>query len=967
MDANGTHFHLLLGKDDWGACLSAEHESLALLWAAEAGAASVEWDAERHQLHLRREETLFPAARQDRAPRLDQRRGAARDRYLNWYWISDERTSIEVLSAGSGVVSRFWTAGDGAACGLPQGDFAPVTSPVPVIPVDLQGLTITDDHFLIVGTLQPAGLAVFDLHASGPPTLLRWPEGVPFVPFDLTPRTGGGLWILDRDHARVWGLDGSLRLLWRSSFTPGADEPDFQPAGSTIADAPSAVETACVLGTTPRGAGEVDAFIAAATLPVSAGALAIERFTDDTFVILANGEGGATVQRYGFGLPPEAQGFVTDDGRGPLQLAFRAHDLAFVPHFRAVDGSTADRLFVVSASGNQAHEFFVTGDDDRVQPGVAFYPLRLFGGKGLVAAGGQVFYDLGQRWLPIVEQIHAQRYLTAAVLYTPFAPGGGGNGASSLAPPTAAVRPAFDGREPGCVWHRLMLDACLPPETAVDIWSRAADTEHGLANAAWQPERLYRRGTGSELPFAPQSPDPHAGTWELLFQRARGRYLQVRLMLRGNGRSTPRLRALRLYYPRFSYLEHYLPAVYRDDPDSASFLDRFLANMEGMFTTLEDRIAAAQLLFDIRSAPPDALDWLASWLGLLLEPGWDDYRRRLLVKHAMLLFHRRGTLRGLQMALRLALDDDVDDATLLDPERCDRIRIVEHFRLRRPPPARAAGTDEPRLPRVTPVAPRWQPEDGAAALHRRYQEFWQELADAFTTFLNRQTGPDRERWREAHARVQALARAIEAYPIVPPGAPETDDWRLFSEHVLGFTPTIASGDRERFRDFLARRYEHIGGLNAAWSLTGSDRLGAFDAVTLPERLPEVQAALRDWYEFQTRVLPGHYAAHRFSVLLPVRDAREVARNVERRRIAERVTELEKPAHTVFDVKHYWALFRAGGARLGIDTVVDRLGSRAPELMRPLVIGDGYLAEAYLAPHHPLDVTDRLLVGRDRLP
>ena len=69
-------------------------------------------------------------------------------------------------------------------------------------------------------------------------------------------------------------------------------------------------------------------------------------------------------------------------------------------------------------------------------------------------------------------------------------------------------------------------------------------------------------------------------TWELLFQQAKGRFLQIKLQISGNGRSTPRLHAMRLYYPRFSYPDNYLPALYRDDDQSASFLERFLANIE---------------------------------------------------------------------------------------------------------------------------------------------------------------------------------------------------------------------------------------------------------------------------------------------------------------------------------------------------------------------------------------------------
>ena len=82
-------------------------------------------------------------------------------------------------------------------------------------------------------------------------------------------------------------------------------------------------------------------------------------------------------------------------------------------------------------------------------------------------------------------------------------------------------------------------------------------------------------------------------------------------------------------------------------------------------------------------------------------------------------------------------------------------------------------------------------------------------------------------------------------------------------------------------------------------------------------------------------------------------------------LARRLIELEKPAHTLYDVKFYWVMFRVGQVRLGIDTTVDR-GSRAPELMPSMVLGQGFLSESHLAPRPPQDAVDRTILGRDRL-
>jgi phage tail-like protein len=935
MDANGTHLHLLLGRDDWAQCTDDHGRLLASLWDASPSAAdgaTLYWDQEHNEITLQPQLFQFMAAPQDRPPVLADRRGAGRDRFGNWYWIAESRRELLVNSAGTGSTSHFWSAADGVACEVAArfGDFQPrETRPAPT-PAQLSGLAVTEDHYLVVGTLDPAGLLLFDLHAGGPPQQVLWPQTVPFVPFDMAPRPGGGVWILDRDHRCYWALDRYFRVIPQDQAEMTVEPEqldDFQPVDREITRRTPA-------RTFPSGIT-----LGAASPLAGYDPIAIEALPDGTVLILDRHPGAAfsQVYRYRFGqqvgepVSTEAVLDVVEDGTQP-DFHLLGHDFAFVPEHTGAGGKVLDRLYIAGAEGNQTFAFHLSQHDEQLvlEALTQFLPMRLFGGKGLVAAGNEVYYDFDDRWIPLVAQ-RRPRYVAEATLETPL----------------QEPRHAFDGGEPDCVWHRLMLDGCLPPDTEVRVWSRAANDESSLASTAWQAEpRLYLRSDGSELPFMQRRTAAGDGTWELLLQGARGRYLQLRLRLTGNARTTPRLRALRVYYPRFSYLEHYLPAVYREESEPASFLERWLANLEGFYTAIEDKIAAAQILFDVRSAPSETLTWLACWFGVALDPAWDDARRRLFIEHAMDFFQYRGTIRGLQMALRLALDECADATIFTDrpalPRRSSGIRIVEKFRTRRTPGVVFGDPTDLGAPQLAVQTDRWLPAQGGSVLNRRYTDF-----------------------REPPGLVPG--QLIEFPTTAPTDAAEAAAWQQFALSTLGFVPSATSADLRRWQDFLRRRYRRIEALNDAYLLSGSSRLAAFTQVQLPERLPPDGAPLLDWYQFEGVVLAMHRTAHRFTVLLPVPRTRAQQPAIPQQQLdlARRIGELEKPAHTVFDLRFYWAMFRIGEVRLGEDTLLDR-GSRAPELMPSMVLGQGYLAESFLAPGHPHDVADRYILGREPL-
>jgi hypothetical protein len=339
------------------------------------------------------------------------------------------------------------------------------------------------------------------------------------------------------------------------------------------------------------------------------------------------------------------------------------------------------------------------------------------------------------------------------------------------------------------------------------------------------------------------------------------------------------------------------------------------------------------------------LDWLADWLGIVLDPVWDEHRRRLFIQHAMDFFQYRGTLRGLLIVLHLALDTCVDETVFTqllvahpsqvkkNRKRLSSFRIIEGFRTRQAPLVVLGDPTENEGLRLVAVSERWSPAQGRDVLNQRWLEF--SLMEM-------------------------------EFPIRDPGNCQANLWRSFSRSALGFIPSSdPNQDQTVWQNFLSNRYRTINTLNTAYGLLVSDQYASFDQIPLPASLPSDGAQLIDWYEFEGTILPMQRTAHHFTVLLPASSQLSDQQRQERLAVAERVINLEKPAHTTFQLKFYWAMFRVGEARLGEDTLID-IGSRAPDLMPAFVLGRDYLSRGYLAPGHPQNVDDRMVLDRDRL-
>lgn len=220
-------------------------------------------------------------------------------------------------------------------------------------------------------------------------------------------------------------------------------------------------------------------------------------------------------------------------------------------------------------------------------------------------------------------------------------------------------------------WGRVFVEACVPPGTSLRaryLTSDDPDTDPGPRPADdfegdWRP--LYRRGDGLGQPWRAVASSPAlsgAGggfvTYEGVVTAPPGRYLWMALELRGTPRLAPRVRALRVEHPGHD-LARRLPRSWSRDPEGEDFLWRYLAILEGPLRELGTHSATRHLLLDARLTPRELLPWLASFVGLALDPRWPVEARRALVAEAAALFRARGTARALERVLELYLGFEV--------------------------------------------------------------------------------------------------------------------------------------------------------------------------------------------------------------------------------------------------------------------------------------------------------------------
>lgn len=967
MDANNTRYRSLVTAQDWTASVVPT-------------TGSVEWNDTLLGVTLEPKLFEFRPGVNTQLPEDEAGRMAAFDSYGNLYALSPDRRSLSVRSTATGNVSTFWPVGDASSAGVgaiegltrgrsaastpKPGEFAPVESVTAPKDFTLDALCVTRRHYLVVASRQAGGLFVFDLHGAGPPLFQPWPAMATW-PVDqrvdaLVPLSDDGLAVLTGNGIQRFGAH--FKPWVAANRAPPTFVPENQNGSGSSAP----------LQSEPPNPNPKPCFIElGGALPAGVVASALGVYDEQLFVLSRVAGEPAVVGLCVFGLNGKPQRLRGENSEGQAQTWLELNALLAdgtqgqtSPQLAACtlaltvldDPPAGYSLFVVAREGDQAFRFTLNLRQDvwSVELQREFWPLRRYQALGfaVLPAGvrlaayplARLLYAHQGQWAPLL-RLPRPRFVTESVLLTPV----------------------WDGGADGCEWHRVLLDMSLPSGTRVGIETRTSDGADatGLEAKPFLPEPdLIRCTRGSEQPWNDaEQGDVTQGfaTWETLLQAAKGRWFQARLTLRGDGQRSPVLRCLRVWYPRFSYARNYLPPVFREDPSSADFLERFLALFEADFTRWEDRIAAAQLLLDARTAPSATLEWLSGWVGLGFDAAdTDPERRRALIRYAVVNYARRGSVLGMLSAATLAWERTIDEAWLEQPQtllcRRDGVRLQEFFSQvgSLPPSAWTAAQGRDALLARLVNTSRTESGHDPQSLVVGNDAARAALLNKVFGFVPRAAQEEAASW--------SSWRATTSHDYALPSDEPRDEVERadFDVYLKRTAPCVAL--RRRWQDFLARRYRRISALNADW---GTAWLG-FDRIPSPIVVPQVNAALAIWHRFEAVVLRAAVHAHRFRVVLPLpRDTFDLDDLVRRRSSVLRVIEREKPAHTVAEVRFGFELFRVGDARLGHDTLLEAGLSRRPELaaLSRAVLGRTELGIARLTPMRPLAPADRVGLNR----
>lgn len=215
----------------------------------------------------------------------------------------------------------------------------------------------------------------------------------------------------------------------------------------------------------------------------------------------------------------------------------------------------------------------------------------------------------------------------------------------------------LDSRERMMAWHRFLLGKVSTEESSIELFfysseeksmsyqGREVDIESFLKDPFISVDEKIQN-TESFLVkrcFAKE---------DILLKEVTGRYLWILIQLNGREGISPEIHSMQAIFPKETWLE-YLPEIYQNGQENTSFLERYLGIFQTIYENMTEQITEVPRHMEVSIAERKFLLWIAEWLAVDDKYLWNEEQLRYLLKHAMSLYRKRGTVSYLQEIVKL--------------------------------------------------------------------------------------------------------------------------------------------------------------------------------------------------------------------------------------------------------------------------------------------------------------------------
>lgn len=215
----------------------------------------------------------------------------------------------------------------------------------------------------------------------------------------------------------------------------------------------------------------------------------------------------------------------------------------------------------------------------------------------------------------------------------------------------------FDSREKQMVWNRMQIVGSYGPGHMIQVKVYASESR--IISAGGQNMDLAEILADREFKvrqldawMEPYEQAVFFNPEDVLLHQIEGRYLWLRIELETSGDLCPVIDGIKIGFPKDTWLK-YLPEIYAQDRESASFLERYLGIFQSIYEDMTDEIENTPVRLNPQSADAGELKEIAGWLGVERPDIWKEDQLRYLISHAVQMNQYRGTVGFLKGLLKL--------------------------------------------------------------------------------------------------------------------------------------------------------------------------------------------------------------------------------------------------------------------------------------------------------------------------